>query len=225
MPGISFHNFENIAALNEAVTALLKHHFEREYPFPHAVMLSGGNTPLAAYSQIARAQCVASKSLRLLFSDERLVPLTSAASNFGNTRSMIEALHLRDDQVIRAQPELEPEQAAKHYETELRKFINSGGRFTLGLLGLGADGHTASLFSEKDLERARGRYVISSIAPDGVQRISVTPELLAKVRQIIFIVSGSAKKTVVDKLLNQPSQVIAGIAVANAQIKQLWFAV
>lgn len=224
MTVISLRQFDSVEALNQAIAALLRYHFEQEYPFAHAVMLAGGNTPQAAYAQAARAQLVAAKSLHLFLSDERLVPLADAASNFGRLRPLIAGLDLRDQQLLRVNPELAPAEAAGDYAAQLKKFINRGGRITLGLLGLGADGHTASLFSTADLERGRGQYAFASIAPDGVKRVSVTPDLLNKIQQIVFVVSGAAKQPVVDKLLRQPAQVVAGLAVAGVKMKQLWFA-
>jgi len=224
MSEISIHQFENISLLNEAVAALLKHHFEREYPALHAVMLSGGKTPLEAYHLVADGTCVASAGLRLFLGDERLVPITSAESNYGNMRFMFEALNLHGNQIIGVSPGLEPAMATERYDYDLRKFINSGGVIPLGLLGLGADGHTASLFCKEDLERGRGRYAISAVGPDGLKRVSVTPDLLSKIQQIVFIVSGPGKQAIVDKLINRPAGVVAGMAVAGVKMKQLWFA-
>lgn len=225
MSDISFHHFENISLLNEAVAALLKHHFEREYPGNHAVMLSGGRTPLAAYRLVADETCVASSGLRIFLSDERLVPITSAESNYGNMQFMIKALNFGENQLVRLDPELNPVSSAERYDSDLRKFINNGGVISLGLLGLGPDGHTASLFSAEDLKRAKDRYAVPVVGPNGMKRVSVTPDLLAKIRQIVFVVAGSDKKAVVDKLIRQSSSVIAGLAVAGARMKQLWFAI
>lgn len=224
MSDISFHHFKNISLLNEAVAALLKHHFEKEYPGHHAVMLSGGKTPLEAYRLVADEKCVASSGLRLFLSDERLVPITSAESNFDNMRFMFEALNLDENQIIGVNPELEPALAAERYDYDLRKFINTGGKITLGLLGLGADGHTASLFCKDDLEHGKGHYAISVVAPNGMSRASVTPDLISKIQQVVFVVTGSDKKTILDALISRHSGVIAGLAVAGVKTKQLWFA-
>ena len=224
MPDINIRRFENVSSLNTALAALLKHHFEREYPALHAVMLSGGNAPLPAYRLLAEDECVASAGLRIFLSDERLVPITSAGSNYGNMRFMIEALHLEKNNVMGIDPELEPALVAKRYDSDLRKFFNNGGVIPLGLLGLGAEGHTASLFCKEDLERGKGRYAIPVTAPNGLNRISVTPDLLSKIQQIIFVVAGPDKKAMADKLISNSSSVIAGLAVAGVKTKQLWFA-
>ena len=224
MSDISIQHFENISLLNKTVAALLKHHFEREYPALHAVMLSGGKTPLEAYRLVADETCVASSGLRIFLSDERLVPITSAESNYGNMQFMIKALNLNENQLIRLDPELNPVLSAERYDSDLRKFINNGGVIPLGLLGLGADGHTASLFCKDDLDRGNGHYAIPVTAPNGLNRVSVTPDLLSKIQQVIFIVAGSDKKAIVDKLISNLSSVIAGRAVAGVKMKQLWFA-
>jgi 6-phosphogluconolactonase len=224
MSPIPLRRFKSISELNETVTALLKHNLEAECPFSHAVMLSGGQTPFGAYRRLAEKPCIVSSTVRLMFSDERLVPVSSADSNFGNSRFLVEALRLEDEQIICVNTGLKPEDAADDYERQLRKFLNSGGRITLGLLGLGADGHTASLFNAQDLGKAAGRYVVATVAPDGVNRVSVTPDLLNKIQQIIVVASGSQKKEIVQKIVSQPACILAGMALARVKRKQLWFA-
>ena len=224
MSDIGSRRFENVSALNAAVAALLRHHFEREYSGNHAVMLSGGKTPFEAYRLVAGAKCIVSAGLRLFLSDERLVPVTSAESNFGNLRFFVEALNLRENQFIRVNPELKLSLSAGQYDQALGKFINNGGIIPLGLLGLGADGHTASLFGREDLERGKGHYAIPVTAPNGMSRVSVTSGLLSKIQQVIFVVAGPEKEAIVDKLTACPSKVIAGLAVAGVKMKQLWFA-
>jgi len=225
MHKINLRKFKDVSSLNTAVAALLKHHFEREYHGSHAVMLSGGNTPLDAYRLVAGQTCVVSSKLRLFLSDERLVPVTSSESNYGNMRFMFEALRLDDGQVLRANGELDPQSSALKYNADMQNLINNGGNISLGLLGLGADGHTASLFCRDDLDRGRGRYAVSVVAPDGLNRVSVTPSLISKIQQVVFVVSGEDKKPIVEKLTADPSSVIAGLAVAEVRMKELWFAV
>jgi 6-phosphogluconolactonase/glucosamine-6-phosphate isomerase/deaminase len=224
MSKINIRQFESVSALNTAVAALLKHHIELDYPGTHAVMLSGGKTPFAAYRLLSGKSCVPSRKLRLFLSDERLVPETSCESNFGNMRFMFNDLGLNEKQLIRVNSALNPGDAAARYNLDLQSLVNKGGNISLGLLGLGPDGHTASLFSCKDLERAKGTYAVSVTAPDGMNRVSVTPRLISKIRQVVFVVSGEGKKAIVDKLISNPFGVIAGLAVAGVSMKDLWFA-
>lgn len=221
---IVFRRFESLSALDTAVAALLRHHFEREYPCHHAVMLAGGKTPFGAYRIVAGSKCVVSRGLRVFVSDERLVPITSPESNCGNMRFMFEALGLAESQIIGVSPDLQPELAAERYDRALRAFFNGGGIIPLGLLGLGADGHTASLFSREDLARGRGRYAIASAGPGGVRRVSVSVDMLARIQQVIFVAAGQDKEAIAGKLRNCPAKVTAGLAAAGIKMKQLWFA-
>ncbi|MFA7159217.1 MAG: 6-phosphogluconolactonase [Kiritimatiellia bacterium] len=224
MSKIEQRRFDSAASLNEAVASLLKYHLERDLAESTAVMLSGGKTPLAAYRILSGMACVISPGARIFLSDERLVPDSSPESNFGNMRFVPGALGMEENQFLRVKTDLAPEQAAQAYNAALRSLVNGGASLSLGLLGLGADGHTASLFSSGDLDRARGRYAIAVAGPDGLRRVSVTPDFLAKIHQVVFVVSGADKRGVADKLSSDPGSVIAGRAVAAVKMKEIWYA-
>jgi 6-phosphogluconolactonase/glucosamine-6-phosphate isomerase/deaminase len=102
--------------------------------------------------------------------------------------------------------------------------LNSGVRIGLGLLGLGADGHTASLFNTGNLEQARGRLAIAVQRPDGLQGISVTPELLSQVSEPLFLVTGADKHAIVEEFLKSDSRLIARQAMAGCPKAELWVA-
>jgi 6-phosphogluconolactonase len=158
-----------------------------------ALMLSGGTTPLAAYSEVGRLAPVHSDRLRVLYSDDRYVPASSEKSNYHQTLPLLKGLNLQEDSVLRVRTELPLEQAAEDYERRLAELLRSNVRVGLGLLGLGADGHTASLFTEADLQRAQGRLAIAVHRPDGMSAVSVTPEFLSQVAELIFVVAGGGK--------------------------------
>jgi 6-phosphogluconolactonase/glucosamine-6-phosphate isomerase/deaminase len=114
------------------------------------------------------------------------------------------------------------EQAAEDYERRLAALLKAQVPIKLGLLGLGADGHTASLFRPADLERARGHLAIAVQRPDGMQGISVTPEFLANVQQLVFVVAGGGKYDAIQGLLKQDPNVIAWRAVQGLPSVELW---
>jgi len=118
--------------------------------------------------------------------------------------------------------ELPLEQAAAEYERALGELLGSGVRIGLGLLGLGADGHTASLFGEADLERARGRLAIAVHRPDGMSAVSVTPELIARVSEPVFVVAGPDKRTAIDALVAGDLELTAWRAVQGCERVELW---
>ena len=154
------------------------------------VMLSGGSTPIPAYAQLATRHLTAAGGLTLLFSDDRYVPSDSEQSNYHQSRALFDSLGCPTAQVLRIRTELPLAAATADSEQRLAGLLRGGRRITLGLLGLGADGHTCSLFSAADLERARGKLAISVHRPDGRDAVSVTPTVLERVDQLIFLVAG-----------------------------------
>ena len=189
-----------------------------------AVMLSGGRTPLPTYREVAVRKPAPARGLHLFFSDDRYVPPTSDSSNYFQSRMLIDALALPESAVLRVRTELPVEQAAADYEQQLADMLNSGVRIGLGLLGLGADGHTASLFNTGNLEQARGKLAIAVQRPDGLQGISVTPELLSQVSEPLFLVTGADKHAIVEEFLKSDSRLIARQAVAGCAKAELWVA-
>ena len=192
-------------------------------PAAAALMLSGGKTPLPVYRALAaRPGRAPAGGLRVLFSDDRYVPADSSASNYTQVQPLLTALALPSTAVLRVRTELPLEDAARDYEDQLAALLRSGARIGLGLLGLGADGHTASLFSPADLERARGRLALAVHRPDGMSAVSVTPELLAQVAEPVFIVAGADKRDAARRLLAQDPGLTAWRAVAGCSRVELW---
>jgi 6-phosphogluconolactonase len=188
-----------------------------------ALMLSGGTTPLPAYRALAaRPDMRRNAGLHILFSDDRYVPADSPASNYRQIEPLLAALSLPAAAVLRVRTELALEDAADDYERQLAALLRSGARIGLGLLGLGADGHTASLFGAADLERARGHLALAVQRPDGLSAVSVTPELLAQVAQPLFVVAGADKRAAVRSLLAQDPNLTAWRAVQGCARVELW---
>jgi 6-phosphogluconolactonase len=187
-----------------------------------AIMLSGGSTPLPAYREVARRAPRTTAELHVLYSDDRYVPPTSEASNYHQSRPLLDALALPESSILRLRTELPLEPAAEDYERRLGDLLRSGVRVGLGLLGLGADGHTASLFSTADLERARGHLAIAVHRPDGMSAVSVTPEFLSHVTDPIFVVAGGGKYDAIKAFLQQDPNLIALRAVQGCATVELW---
>ena len=137
---------------------------------------------------------------------------------------MVRALGLPREHVLHVHTELPLEQAATRYHEDLARFLEHNGRITAAWLGLGADGHTCSLFTPEDLERAPGRYAAAVSRPAGPARVTVTPALLERVERAVFVVAGAEKKPVVERLLSAPEELVAGRAVARCPRVELWWA-
>lgn len=216
--------FQHTDDLTTALVNLLAHHFQMALPMPHAVLLPGGRTPRVAYQQITQKPCPVDGNTRILLSDERLVPISSPESNYGQLRPMLSKLHIPAAHIIRVDTRQTLALAARHYDGGLRAFFERKGRITLAVLGLGADGHTASLFSMEDIERGRGAYAMAVPRKPGPDRISVTADLLAKAKCIVFVAAGAEKRLIVERMRVASATLPAGLAAAGVADVQVWFA-
>lgn len=211
--------FESRESLDAALAERFKQVFEIS---GSAVMLSGGKTPQQVYERVAGQLLKPARELQVLYSDERYVASNSAASNYYSSLPLLNALALPEDNILRVRTELPLEAATLDYERRLQLLLNSTARIQLGLLGLGTDGHTASLFSEADLDNARGRLAISVRRPDGMDAITVTPQFLAHIKQLIFLVAGADKRAILAAFIASDSTLIAARAISGCQNVEVW---
>ena len=222
MTTLTTRSFSSRAALDAALEERLGRAIAA--PGATAIMLSGGTTPLPAYRALASRPLPHDERLHILFSDERYVPIDSEASNYHQARPLLDALALPPQTLLRVHTELPLEQAATDYDQRLAALLSSGVHIGLGLLGLGADGHTASLFTSADLERAHGRFALAVHRPDGLSAVSVTPGLLAAVREPLFVVTARGKHDALSALAAQDPALTAWRAVQGCGEVELWLA-
>ncbi len=176
------------------------------------IALAGGNTPRRAYEALAREPWrseVDWSRTYLFWGDERCVPPDHPDSNY---RMVAEALLSRvpipEGHVFRIPAELpDPAQAAQRYEETLRSFFgvspNQPPRFDLVLLGLGEDGHTASLFPGTTAILEKERMVVAVwVAKLHTHRITLTLPVLNAARTVAFLVSGASKAEILRKVLS-----------------------
>ena len=221
---IAIRRFVSLAEFDAALVERLELALSGPTAAGTALMLSGGRTPLPTYREVAVRKPTPAKGLHLFYSDDRYVPATSESSNYFQTRLLVDALALPEPAALRVRTELPLEQAAADYNERLAAMLSSGVRITLGLLGLGSDGHTASLFNTAQLEQARGKLAIAVQRPDGLQGVSVTPEVLSKVAEPLFLVAGADKHAIVEQFLKSDSHLIARQAVAGCAKAEIWIA-
>jgi 6-phosphogluconolactonase len=222
MTELSLLRFASRAELQEALTERLTDALAARGP--SAIMLAGGNTPMPAYHAAAARLRGHDDRLHVLFTDDRYVPADSPKSNYFESRVLLEALALPPESLLHVDTRLPLAAAAADYETRLSGLLSAGVSIGLGILGLGADGHTASLFSAADLARGRGRYALAVHRPDGMDGVSVTPDLLATVREPVFVAAGPDKAAAVQRLTEGDPTLIAWQAVQGCPRVDLWVA-
>lgn len=222
-PELVVRRFDSGEALDAALAERLAAACSRAAPPARAALvLSGGRTPLAAYRRAAAARLAPSPHLHILYSDERHVPSDSESSNFHASRPLIDALALPPERVLRVRTELPLGEAADDYDARLGALAARGVGVGLALFGLGADGHTASLFSREDLTRAAGRRAIAVHRPDGRDAVSVTPAFIATAAEPLLVATGREKRDVLAALLAGADELVAAQAFAQCRRIEVW---
>ncbi len=174
-----------------------------------SIALSGGTTPKSVYELLATPEL--SSRLRwplvqMFWGDERCVPPHSLESNYNMVRkALLEKAPIPESNIHRMKGELPPDEGARLYEKELRAFLPMSRdypQFDLMLLGLGEDGHTASLFPGTHAVNDQTKWV-TNVYVDHLQshRLTLTLPIINNSRTVMFIVSGERKSNILKQVL------------------------
>ena len=216
--------FDDKASLQEAFKRAILEELEKPCgEGPCLTILPGGSTPLAVYAEIVNEGAHSASCRALVLSDERMVPSDHEDSNYRSIRPMAEACGIADERIISPTTDLPLKDAATDFDQRLRVITEEGATVDSCFLGLGTDGHTASLFPDMDIPSADDpRFAVPAPKESGPSRISITPRLIHMAKQIIFLVSGSEKTEMTNRLLQDPESIPAGVAVRGHQDVQIW---
>jgi 6-phosphogluconolactonase len=181
------------------------------------VAISGGNTPRRTFELLAdsgqpfRAR-IDWNRLLLFWVDERCVPPDDPDSNYYMTReALLSKVPLPEENIVRIRGELEPNEAAARYEADLRERFRLEGaelpRFDLVVLGMGDNGHTASLFPHSEaLDSMMDLVVAAHVDAKVPWRVSLTWPVINQASQVGFQIEGAAKADVLYRVLRGPYQ-------------------
>lgn len=181
-----------------------------------SVALAGGSTPAALYALWASdyRQRMPWDRTFVFFGDERYVPADDPASNYRMAReSLLDYVPIPPAQIFPMRTDYaNPDDAARGYEQTLRGFFGSQSRaLDLVLLGLGPEGHTASLFPDSPALQERERWVVAPVVPaKPQQRLTLTLPILNQARTAFFVVAGAAKREIVRAIRNEPDSAAHG---------------
>lgn len=178
------------------------------------IALSGGNTPREVYSMLAMhpyRDRVNWNGIHLFWGDERMVPPEHQDSNFRMVQqTLLKHINIPEGNVHRIRGETAPEKAAAEYARMLHdSFRKDTPCFDLILLGIGEDGHTASLFPDTDAIEECERHVVAVFVPRlNAWRVTLTLPVLNAAREIFFLVSGRSKSNIIQRIMsiNNPTK-------------------
>ena len=177
------------------------------------IALAGGSTPRATYIELARRTELAQRVVaadfahwHAWFGDERCVPPEDALSNHHMVRETGLLARLPPSQVHRMRGEAtDPASEAERYAQELSDALGTPPRLDVVLLGLGADGHTASLFPGTPALEARGWVAVGRAPTPPFERLTLTLATLAEARHVLFLVAGADKRAALERTLDPAS--------------------
>ena len=212
--------YEHLDALSHAALRMIR--AKARAGTPCSICLSGGSTPERLFSLLggAEGRSLPWPDIRLFWADERFVPEDHPGNNFRAARRLfVDHVPISEANLHPVNTSLKtPEAAAEDYEAILRGCFDSasGTTFNLALLGIGEDGHTASLFP--GYAPVKDRWAVAVEGPASRpprERITLTPAVLNRAEAVVFMVAGAAKRETLRRVLDDdpalPSSHIRGL--------------
>ena len=194
------------------------------------VAISGASTPRRMHRLLTRPEyrkAIDWNQVHLFWVDERLVPYYDADSNFGNAcEDLIDPLELDPGQVHPIPVTGRPARLAEDYEQAMREHFGQSGEFPnfdLICMGVGKDGHTASLFPDDPalMETKRWALAVTGRASE-IDRITLSLPVINAARRILFIVTGAGKSAVMHKIMKKPGANLPAQLVYPQKGQMLW---
>jgi 6-phosphogluconolactonase len=202
----------------------------RDYPF--TIALSGGNTPKLLFSILGDqfANFAKWNKVHFFWVDERCVPPDDSESNFAMTNEVfLSRIDIPQENIHRIKGEDDPVKEAERYSKEITNFtVQRVGLpfFNVILLGLGEDGHTASVFPGNERLFLSDKICITAVHPStGQKRITITGKVINNSANIIFLVTGKNKAMIVNNIVRQRdnNKQFPASYVKNADGRIFWY--
>ena len=176
---------------------------------PVHISLSGGSTPKLLFKTLAEApyaDAINWKNLHFWWGDDRMVSPSDSESNYGEVQKLLfDHINIPAENIHRICGENEPHLELKRFEEELSAVI-SDGVFDWIILGMGADGHTASLFPNQTNFADENLAVIAKHPESGQLRISKTAKLIEQAKRITYLVTGEGKAEILKEIQATPAE-------------------
>jgi 6-phosphogluconolactonase len=196
------------------------------------ILLSGGNTPIKLYKRIAKkySESIDWERIHFWWGDERCVSPNSEQSNYKQAYDfLISKITIPRSNIHRIKGEVDPITEAIRYTDEIKANLNYRGEnpvFDLVLLGLGEDGHTASIFpDELELFEDDRICAVTKHPLTGQNRITITGRVLNNANRIFFLVTGAGKSQRISEIMNddEAAKLLPAYYIAPANGELIWF--
>jgi 6-phosphogluconolactonase len=178
------------------------------------IALSGGSTPKIIFEELAAnyKEKIEWDKLHLFWSDERCVPPDDDESNFGMTKKyLLDHIKIPKGNIHRIKGENSPEIEAERYAGEIEKIVESANgfpKFDLVMLGIGEDGHTASIFPDQMHLLDSNKICEVAIQPStGPKRITITGKVINNSDAVRFLVTGESKSDILRKIIEEKKKI------------------
>ncbi|MFU2089238.1 6-phosphogluconolactonase [Avibacterium avium] len=199
--------FENAQSAVEKIAEELKQYSLGGRPVH--ISLSGGSTPKLLFKTLAAApynQAIQWKNLHFWWGDDRMVAPSDPESNYGEVQKLLfDHIEIPAENIHRIRGEAPVEQELVRFQKELAEVVPNG-EFDWIILGMGADGHTASLFPHQTNFDDENLAVIAKHPETGQVRISKTAKLLEQAKRITYLVTGAAKAEILKEIQSTPAE-------------------
>jgi 6-phosphogluconolactonase len=192
------------------------------------IALSGGSTPKLLFELLAQSPYknnIPWKKIIVAFGDERFVPPTSDESNYKvANETLLQHVPIPSKNILGIKTlKVTPQQSALLYEAAIKKHVTTKKPFDLILLGIGEEGHTASIFPESELITGKKHWVKNVwVQEKQMDRISFTLPFINKAKNIAFLVSGAGKAAIVKKIFSKSGAALPA-AMVKAKENTFWF--
>ena len=204
--------FKNTKELSfEFCDELMKISSQKEKCF---IALSGGSTPKIIFQTLSEhfKDKIHWNKIHLFWSDERCVPPDDSESNYGMAKQyLLNFISIPEENIHRIKGENEPEQEAVRYSKEIKNIVNSKNglpSFDLVMLGIGEDGHTASIFPDQMHLLNSNKICDVAVHPlSGQKRITLTGKVINNSDKVIFLLTGRSKADILKKIIEDNKKI------------------
>ncbi len=208
----SIRVFETTEETAQAVAKLIldKAKEKNKLSLPLNIAISGGSTPKLLFTLLASefVDSIPWHFVRLFWVDERCVAPTNAESNFGVAyKTLLKHVPIHETNIFRMQGEGDPQKEAARYQALLEKELpvkEGFPQFDIILLGMGDDGHTASIFpNDMSLLNSELAVAVGTHPESGQKRITLTGPTIKHAKQVVFLITGESKSDILRQIIQK----------------------